>query len=154
MSIAYPLETMKRAQERKRRIKESDVQSAVLEYLETDPRVAQVWRQNNGAMMAEHNGKKRLIRFARLANGEPVALLDVTGYMRDGRRLDIEVKYPMPKIETIAKWKRTLPSKLHKSAQRFLEQEAAIDNARAVGCVAGFVSSVDEAKSLIDAATK
>ena len=150
MGACYLLETMKRAQKRKQRIKESDVQSAVLEYLETDPRVAQAWRQNNGAMIAEHNGKKRLIRFARLANGEPVALLDVTGYMRDGRRLDIEVKYPMPKIETIAKWRRMLPSRLHKSAQRFLGQEAAIDNARAAGCVAGFVSSVDDAKRLID----
>ena len=152
MSLAYPLETTRRLNLKGQRthLSEAQVQAAVLEYLATDPRVAQAWRQNAGAMVAEHKAKKRLVRFARDAQGKDVTLLDITGYLRDGRRLDIECKAQLPQPETVQKWQKMITP--HRDAERYLRQLAVIENARACGCVAGFVVSVDDAQQLIDAA--
>jgi len=60
-------------QYRKKNLREKDIQKQILEYLNHQPSSSFFWRQNTGAFRAEHNGKKRLIRF-----GIPGAA-DITG---------------------------------------------------------------------------
>lgn len=63
------------------RIPEAAIVAEVLRRLGTDPR-CRVWRQNTGALRVGN----RLIRF-----GVP-GQADITGILRDGRRLEIECK--------------------------------------------------------------
>jgi hypothetical protein len=73
---------------------ESQVLPAVLEALRIHPRVAWVDRMNVGG----HEIDGRYIRF-----GLP-GMADITGQMKDGRRLEVEVKRPggKPTLEQVA----------------------------------------------------
>ena len=55
---------------------------AVLDTLRLHPAVGKVWRQNTGAMLIGG----RYVQFG--IPGQP----DITGWLKDGRRLDVEVK--------------------------------------------------------------
>lgn len=68
---------------------ESDIQRAVLAFLDHHPRVL-VWRMNTGAMrVTGKGGRPRVMRFGRPGQA------DITGLIRPwGVRLEIEVKRP------------------------------------------------------------
>jgi hypothetical protein len=65
---------------------EADVQKSILAYLKYMG--VRAWRQNVGAVSAEHNGRKRFVRF-----GERGAA-DVHGVLPGGRYIAVEVKKP------------------------------------------------------------
>lgn len=66
---------------------ERDVQSAVLKALNLHPLVAWVFRMNTGGVWREdEQGKKTYIKYGW------VGMLDITGQLKDGRRLDVECK--------------------------------------------------------------
>lgn len=68
---------------------EKDIQAAILELLETHPRVAWAERMNTGGMERENaDGTKRYIRFAF------EGCSDIIGQLKDGRFLAVEVKRP------------------------------------------------------------
>lgn len=96
---------------------------AVLTFLHYDPRVADAWRNNTGAVKLDD---ARFVRFGRKGNA------DIEGYTRDGRYLAMECK-------TVKG--RATP-----------EQAAFITRAKAHRAIAGIVRSVDDAKALLDAA--
>ncbi len=77
------------------KMKESDIQRQILEYLRYDRRVALYWRQNTGAARYEKDGKERFIRF-----GTP-GISDILGVLQDGRFFAIEVKMPKRKLTEI-----------------------------------------------------
>jgi hypothetical protein len=64
--------------------RESDVQTAVLEVLAIHPKVAWRFRMNTGGAWF----KGQYVRFGFKG------MADITGQLRDGRRLEIEVKRP------------------------------------------------------------
>lgn len=66
--------------------KESDIQKACIDWLNTIPGV-KVWRQNTGAQVSEYKGKKRFMRFGQKGQA------DITGIAL-GVRVEIEVKRP------------------------------------------------------------
>ena len=117
------------------RATEADVQTAVLQVLAYHPRVAWVCRQNTGAAKLPGRGGEQLVRFGQ--PGQP----DITGQMKDGRRLDVEVKRegwrPPRSGRELAKWE------LQRSwLLRTLEH----------GGVAGVARSVDEAIQIVNGA--
>lgn len=63
---------------------ENDIQKAILEYLALFPRKVKAWRQNSGALRAG----SRFVRFGFKGAA------DITGILKGGRRLEIEVKQP------------------------------------------------------------
>jgi len=67
---------------------EKHIQKQILDYLSYRP--GKYWRQNTGAMVAEYKGRKRFMKFG--ING----CADITG-VKDGRRVEIEVKQPKGK---------------------------------------------------------
>lgn len=64
---------------------ESEIQAAIIEYLNYQPGV-RVWRRNVGAMAGSHNGRKWFVRFG--AKG----MADIEGIGPGGRHIEIEVK--------------------------------------------------------------
>ncbi len=64
---------------------EKDVLAACLTWLRC--RGAFVWRQNQGAMSGEYNGKRRFFRFA----SEP-GISDIVGLVPSGRMIAVECK--------------------------------------------------------------
>lgn len=67
---------------------ERDVQRAILDWANTVLPGFKLWRQNTGATVAEHKGRRRFIRF-----GVP-GQSDLTGIGPGGIRVEIEVKRP------------------------------------------------------------
>lgn len=66
---------------------ERDVQPAVLHALNLHPLVAWAFRMNTGGVWREdENGKRTYIKY-----GWP-GMLDITGQLKDGRRLEVECK--------------------------------------------------------------
>src|SRR6266545_3279839 len=70
--------------QRSRPRRETDITREILRYLAAVGCLA--WRNNTGAVRAEHGGKTRIIRFGHV--GSP----DIIGVMPSGRFLAIEVK--------------------------------------------------------------
>lgn len=71
--------------------KEKDTLRACLSYLEYSPK-GKFWRNNTGATISEHRGKKRFIRYGRVGSA------DITGILKDtGKRIEIEIKAPTGK---------------------------------------------------------
>ena len=68
-------------------LKEKDILKACLDYLAYS-KAGELWRQNSGAMVSEYHGKKRFMRFGK------TGCADITGILKDGRRVEIEVKGP------------------------------------------------------------
>lgn len=69
-------------------MRESAIQSAVLKYLRYHPKVAWVERMNVGATKVGD----RFIRF-----GKP-GMCDITGQLKNGRRLEVEIKQPSGRV--------------------------------------------------------
>lgn len=69
-------------------MRESAIQSAILKYLRYHPKVAWIERVNVGATKIGN----RFVRF-----GKP-GMCDITGQLKDGRRLEIEVKGPAGRV--------------------------------------------------------
>ena len=126
--------------------RESGVVKAVMQYLTLDSRVAEVRRQNNGAMVIGG----RYVQFVRGLDNKPVTVLDIAGYLTDGRGFELECKKRIPRKVTVERWKGTLPSDLTAEARRYLEQDARIEFLIRNGAVAGFVTGVDDAKTILD----
>ena len=129
---------------------EGAVVKSVLQWLSLDPRVAEVRKQNGGAFTAEHNGKTRYVQFVRDVHGKPVTVLDIAGYLVDGRGFEIECKVKLPRPVTVQKWKGMLPSTLTRDANIYLQQDARIQFLRKLGAVAGFATCANDAKLIID----
>ena len=68
---------------------EQQIQRAILDWLAAVGIPA--WRQNTGAFAAEHNGKRRFMRFGPKGQSDIVGILPGRG---DGKFLAIEVKRP------------------------------------------------------------
>lgn len=66
---------------------EAQILKAIMQLLHRHPKVARAWRQNSGVAQYESNGKTRYVR-ANTAKG----MSDISGVMKDGRMLCIEVK--------------------------------------------------------------
>lgn len=108
---------------------EADVQKAVLKALKYHPKVAWVGRYNSGTMEEQGaTGDTRYVTF----NSVP-GQSDLMGQMKDGRILAIEVKRPGGK-----------PTE---------RQAAFLALVARNGGVSGFACSVDDALSIIDAAS-
>lgn len=106
---------------------EKDVQAAVIEYLRLFG--AFVVRVNSGAFAGEYKGRKRFVRF----NSEP-GCSDLLGVLPDGVFLACEVKRPG--------WKRP-------ADDREREQADFHERIRERGGVAGFVTGIDDVRSLL-----
>lgn len=110
-----------------REAKEADIQRAILEYL----RLLGVfcWRVNSGAITAQHNGKRRFLRFNGAAGCSDLVGLLPAHCSRPGVFLALEVKRP---------------------GRKPTEQQAAfLDAIRAAGGVAAVVSSLDDVVQLM-----
>ena len=129
---------------------ETGVVKAVMQYLHLEKRVAEFYRQNNGAATFDKNGKKYFVRFVTDMHGKPVTVLDISGTLIDGRRFEIECKLKLPKPTTVERWRKTLPVQLTDEANRFLAQEARILFLRKHNAVVGFCTGAEDAKMLID----
>jgi len=71
----------------KENVKEKDVQNGILMWLNFMGCIT--WRQNQGAVVAEHKGKKRFFRMTSLPG-----ISDIIGLLPGGRFIAIEVKRP------------------------------------------------------------
>ena len=65
------------------KVKEADIQRAILNYLQMCPAVAKVWRNNAGKIRTDEN---------RLVSLSPAGTSDIIGFLTDGRFLAVEVK--------------------------------------------------------------
>lgn len=66
--------------------KESEIQKAILEYLNMSGHFC--WRNNTGSLPMNYKGKSRLIRFGKKGSS------DILGVSRTGKIIAIEVKRP------------------------------------------------------------
>ncbi len=99
-------------------VREKPIERAILQYLQLIGITA--WKQNNGAFKVEG----RFIRVFMDADGNGIVVLDIAGWMPDGRALHIEVKRPGEN-----------PTE---------DQRAFLENAKKSGCVAFVARSVDD----------
>lgn len=102
---------------------ESQIVRSVLAFLLWDPRIADAWRNNTGAIKID---QARFVKFGRKGNA------DIEGYAKDGRYVAIECK-----------------SRLGRAT---VSQAAFIAKVQANHGIAGFARSVDDAKAIVDAA--
>lgn len=65
------------------KVKEADVQRAIINYLQMCPAVAKAWRNNAGKIKTADD---RLVQLA------PAGTSDIIGFLKDGRFLAVEVK--------------------------------------------------------------
>jgi hypothetical protein len=72
--------------------RESDILSGILRALRIHPAVAHFERQNTGAFSVVEGKSKRFVRFG--SPGRP----DITGHLKGGRALYIEVKRPSGRV--------------------------------------------------------
>lgn len=111
---------------------EAPVLAAVGEFLAAHPQVLLAVRQNSGAAVYDSGGRSIPIWFYKLVRKpEDITFTDYWGFLRDGRPFAIECKRPS--------WKKV-------STPREEKQRAFIQLIEAIGGVAGFVRSVDEAQ--------
>lgn len=68
------------------KIYERDIQKAILGWLNTLPNT-RAWRRNVGAVLGEHHGKRRFLRFGAAGMADIWAI-------SNGRHVEIEVKAP------------------------------------------------------------
>lgn len=121
---------------------EAPVLRAISQLLARHPRVHIAIRHNSGALFAEADGgvARKFVWFNKLLRGRGV-LVDFTGTLIDGKPFALEAKKP--------DWKMPGPDARSDSAIRAREQSLYLEHVRAVGGVAGFVRSVDEALALL-----
>lgn len=65
------------------KVKEADIQRAILNYLQMCPAVAKAWRNNAGKIKTADD---------RLVSLSPAGTSDIIGFLNDGRFLAVEVK--------------------------------------------------------------
>ena len=115
---------------------EAPVIKAVAELLAVHPLVLYAERRNSGALpYINADGKAVPVRFNRILTGQPVRVVDFTGWLKDGRPFALEAKRPS--------WKKP-------SDEREIEQANYLMLIRNLGGIGGFVRSVDEAKRIIE----
>lgn len=113
---------------------ESDVLKSCLELLQLRLGEDRVWRNNSGAMLAEHGGRKRLIRFGKKGSADLVGIIPGLG-----RWIAVETKRPaVPAIGQRA-------GTLRKPQREFLWMVAD------AGGVAVCVSDVGQLAAVLDA---
>lgn len=120
---------------------ESDVKTAVLQYLKLSPLTAEVVLVNGGTAYNESGAP---VQFYRVVKGPPV-VVDVIGHLKDGTPFAIELKREG--------WKPAGPDAVHGGAVRERAQRAYIEHIVGLGGVGGFVRSVEEARQIIEELT-
>ena len=116
---------------------EGDAQDAILEFLKDHPNVRAITRINRGVMQGENTFVRFNTTYGK-QNGMYMRIGDLQAvHWPSGRLIAIEVKAPG--------WKRP-------SERREHEQAAYLECVREAGGIAGFATSVDEVRSLLDAA--
>lgn len=137
---------------------EAQIQNAVIRYLEAEPLVGEVLRQNSGAATAEHVNKqgerrRRFVAFVRDSQGNVATVLDIRGAIRGtGRLFEMEAKLKLPRPETIERWRqKAVVGALKKDSKelRFIRQLQRIEHLRSIGCLAGFVTCVEDARAIV-----
>ena len=115
---------------------EGPVIKAVAELLSMHPLVLFAERRNSGALpYINAEGKSVPVRFHRVLTGQPVRVVDFTGWLKDGRPFALEAKRPS--------WKKP-------GDEREIEQANYLMLVRNLGGLGGFVRSVEEAKRIIE----
>ena len=115
---------------------EGPVIKAVSELLSVHPLVLFAERRNSGALpYINAEGKSVPVRFHRVLTGQPVRVVDFTGWLKDGRPFALEAKRPS--------WKKP-------SDEREIEQANYLMLIRNLGGIGSFVRSADEAAQTLE----
>ena len=110
---------------------EGPVIKAISELLATHPKVLFAVRMNSGSLpYLNAQGKAVPVKFHRVLTGQPVRVVDFTGWLKDCRPFALEAKRPS--------WNKP-------SDERELEQANFLMLIRNLGGIGEFVRSVDEA---------
>lgn len=117
---------------------EADVKTAVLRFLAAHPNVATVILHNSGTA---YNANGQPVAFYRVIKG-PELLVDIGGELNDGRTYRIELKREG--------WRMAGDNATHDGAVRERKQLACIQDCISRGGVGGFVTSVEEARAVIE----
>lgn len=115
---------------------EAPVVAGIADLLAVHPRVLFAVRQNTGAASYEAaTGRYAPVYFYKILTGQPMTITDFWGLLRDGRPFAIEAKAPG--------WKAP-------KDDRERRQWAFLAMIRNCGGAAGFATSVEEAKAILD----
>ncbi len=132
---ASPSVQVRRASPSVRPKRESEIQRAILDYLELVPGVT-VWRQNTGAMFGVYKGKRWAVRF-----GQP-GLPDILGW----------VTCPVIERGGVCQLARFLAIEVKAPGKRLSDAQAAfMGSVRAAGGVAIVARGVEDVQSVLPA---
>ncbi|KKN08018.1 hypothetical protein LCGC14_1060840 [marine sediment metagenome] len=139
--------TMKVNKQGKIVVKESEIQSSIIRWLNHQPNVGFVWNNRNVGVYAGKNrfGKDRFIPSQ--VQGVP----DILGYTKSGKMIGIEVKRPehknkIEKLNDLELMGNT--TLLTKETKRLKTQVQFVEHMRECGCIAFIAYSLDQVQEL------